>query len=345
MHASELRRDLHHGGWVVVTHDWERMAALATEPPPTPEDELPCPFCPGRESLTPHAIRVGQSAKSGQDERRWSYRVIPARKPILSVEGAPDREGLGLYDRMRGIGAHEVIVEDPDHHARLESYDSQHFCEILHVVRERIRDLERDKRLRLLHYRRRFDPGANGHGAHPHSLVQGAAIIPDRLRMEMSQARAYWQYKDRCVLCDIVREDRKLGDRVVLDADCVIATTPYASAVPFEVHVIPTRHCHAYAQAQPEEIDACAAVIRQVWNGLVRLLPGWRLTLLLDTARTEIEAPGGWKSIRDDYHWHFEIHPSPPVIPPAWTDFAGLPVCVVPPEEAAPALREACQAD
>ena len=35
-------------------------------------------------------------------------RVIPNRFPALRVEGELTREGDGMYDKMSGVGAHEV---------------------------------------------------------------------------------------------------------------------------------------------------------------------------------------------------------------------------------------------
>ncbi len=340
--GSELRRDLHHGGWVVVTHDAERLAAMACPAPaPRADGEVPCSFCPSERNQAPYEItaRYPKDVKGNGDN--WEYRVIPARKPILAVEGDPEREGWGLYDRMRGIGAHEVLIEHPDHEARLETFGDKHLFTLLTVVQDRMRDLERDQRLRFMQFKRRFNPQAFGYEAHPHSLILAAAIIPDRLRMEMNQARQYWQFKERCVHCDILREDRKIGDRIIKDLGNVVAFVPYAASVPFEVHIFPTRHSHAFATAEPEDLKSCATILAKVWKSLVCRLPHWNLELTLDTARTKTEAPSGWDSIHDDYHWHIEIHPSPPSQFPPWTDFGGLPVCVVPPAEAAQALREA----
>ena len=48
-------------------------------------------------------------------------RVVPNKSPALQVEGSLDREGEGMFDRMNGIGAHEVIIETPDHDKSLAS--------------------------------------------------------------------------------------------------------------------------------------------------------------------------------------------------------------------------------
>jgi len=45
--------------------------------------------------------------------------VVPNKFPALGIEGELDKEGEGLFDKMNGIGAHEVIIESPDHTATL----------------------------------------------------------------------------------------------------------------------------------------------------------------------------------------------------------------------------------
>src|SRR5690606_38981342 len=77
------------------------------------ERPLPDPFLAGRERFAPHAIHVANGGESSQ----WQVRVVPNRAPVLRVEGDPTRHGEGFYDRMDGVGAHEVIVEAPGEEA------------------------------------------------------------------------------------------------------------------------------------------------------------------------------------------------------------------------------------
>ena len=45
----------------------------------------------------------------------WTVRVVPNKFPALGIEGDLNRQAEGMFDKMNGIGAHEVIVETPDH--------------------------------------------------------------------------------------------------------------------------------------------------------------------------------------------------------------------------------------
>ena len=46
-------------------------------------------------------------------------RVVPNKFPALGIEGNLNRQAEGMFDRMNGIGAHEVIIETPDHNSNL----------------------------------------------------------------------------------------------------------------------------------------------------------------------------------------------------------------------------------
>ena len=80
---------------------FERTATLGREQ---------CPFCPGHESMTPHEVLAHRQDGSAPNAPGWELRVVPNKFPALQVEGTLDREGEGMFDRMNGIGAHEVII-------------------------------------------------------------------------------------------------------------------------------------------------------------------------------------------------------------------------------------------
>ena len=49
----------------------------------------------------------------------WSARAVVHPSPIYHVEGDPARRGNGIYDTMKSVGAHEVIVENARHDRQL----------------------------------------------------------------------------------------------------------------------------------------------------------------------------------------------------------------------------------
>ena len=111
----ELRKDPITGRWVVVATDrrqrpmdfhFERATAIG---------RAHCPFCPGREHVTPPEVLAYRHNGSAPNGPGWDLRVVPNKFPALRVEGTLDRQGEGMFDWMSGIGVHEVIIEMIDH--------------------------------------------------------------------------------------------------------------------------------------------------------------------------------------------------------------------------------------
>jgi UDPglucose--hexose-1-phosphate uridylyltransferase len=63
-----------------------------------------CPFCTGREQMTPPEVLAFPSQQQQRERaRNWDLRVVPKQFPALQVEGSLDRQGEGLFDRMNGM--------------------------------------------------------------------------------------------------------------------------------------------------------------------------------------------------------------------------------------------------
>ena len=121
---SELRHDPLSKRWVIIaTERSRRPEDFLPSPAPFPEPKF-CPFCPGSEDKTPPEITAIRPHGSVPNGPGWEARVFPNKYPALTIEGDIDRRGVGMYDRMRGIGAHEVIVESPRHEEHLADMDT-----------------------------------------------------------------------------------------------------------------------------------------------------------------------------------------------------------------------------
>jgi UDPglucose--hexose-1-phosphate uridylyltransferase len=146
----ELRRDPIVGRWVIISTERSgRPRDLFTTPAQSLSVSL-CPFCPGQERLTPKEILAYRPQSAEGNGPDWSVRVVPNKFPALQVEGDMGREGFGLYDRMNGVGAHEVIIETSRHKETLADMPVKHIENVLWAYRDRILDLKKDLRLRYI---------------------------------------------------------------------------------------------------------------------------------------------------------------------------------------------------
>jgi UDPglucose--hexose-1-phosphate uridylyltransferase len=122
--VPELRRDPVIGRWVIIsTERGKRPSDYLREA--EPEMGKFCPFCPGNEDKTPSEVLAYSPPGRIRDKAGWWLRVVPNKFPALQIEGNLNRQGEGMYDKMNGIGAHEVLIETPDHKAEIQDLDDQ----------------------------------------------------------------------------------------------------------------------------------------------------------------------------------------------------------------------------
>jgi UDPglucose--hexose-1-phosphate uridylyltransferase len=325
---SDLRKDPTRGRWVLVR-------PTTSGQPPTGE----CPFCPGNESLTRPEISAYRKDGSPPDTPGWSVRVVPEIDPYFGVEHELVREGIGLYDRVSPRGATELIVESPEHGDAPATMREEQWEQVLWMYRERLRDLKGDSNIRdILVTRRHRSPGSRI--THPYSRLTAIPIIFDDVRRKLRQCRDYYQYKRRCIYCDIVRQDMADGDRVIHATEHFAVLAPYAARSAFETWILPRRHGCSYEDALTEDVVAdLASLLKSYFRTLAGSLgdPPFEMTLYTAPNVGVKILPGEWATIADDYHWHLEVT----LDPYRRARIGGIYISEMPPEEAAKTLRDA----
>ena len=143
----ELRKDPIVGRWVIIATDRAKRPVASRDEPLGTEGAL-CPFCAGHEEHTPHEILAYRAPGTKADQPGWRVSVVPNKFPALQIEGDQNKRGEGIYDKMNGIGAHEVIIECPFHETTLANLTEENIREVLWVYRDRLVDLKRDNQIR-----------------------------------------------------------------------------------------------------------------------------------------------------------------------------------------------------
>jgi UDPglucose--hexose-1-phosphate uridylyltransferase len=328
----ELRKDPITGRWVIIsTERRKRPADFRLESVEIVPDES-CPFCEGHEHMTPHEILAFRNG-SGPNGPGWTLRVVPNQFPVLRVEGTLDREGEGLFDKMTGIGAHEVIIESPHHLDTLATMSDAAVEQVLWAFRERVRDLKNDRRFRYIIIFKNHGAAAGSSLDHSHSQLIALPIVPREVRDEVDGAHAHFESKERCVFCDIVRQETMDRRRVILETADMVAIAPYAPRFPFETWILPRRHQSAYEDAQRHEYASLARMLGDILRRMNRVLQNPPYNLLIHSA--PLTEPAS-----DYYHWHVEVIPKLTKV--AGFEWAtGFYVNPTSPEEAAKVLRDA----
>jgi UDPglucose--hexose-1-phosphate uridylyltransferase len=327
----ELRKDPVVGRWVI----------MATERSRRPSDFVknreerkggPCVFCAGMEHLTAAEVLSYRAAGTAPNQPGWRVRGVPNKFPALRIEGGAGRRGEGAYDLMNGIGAHEVVIETPEHDSGMADLESSQIEEVLWAYRDRVLDLQRDERFRYVIIFKNHGAEAGASLEHPHSQLIALPILPLSVQQELRGASEYYQIKERCIFCDIVFQESGDGRRVVFENSSFIVACPFAARFPFELWIVPKAHGSHFEHGTVADYRDFAVAIKASLSALKTALNDPPFNYIIHSA------PIGEPRCKH-YHWHMEITP-------ALTKVAGFEVGTgfyinpVPPENAAEHLRQ-----
>ncbi len=330
----ELRRDPILGRWIIISKERRKR----------PTDFLVedvkgsggfCPLCPGNESFTPTEVYAFRYRNSFPNAPDWQVRVVPNKYPALVIEGDLAKEGVGLYDRMNGIGAHEVIIESPNHDENFADLAPDKMALVFKAYQERIIDLSKDERFKYVMVFKNHGRGAGASLEHSHSQLIALPILPRMIVSELEGAESHYKYKERCIFCDIIRQEIQQKERVVCQNERFITITPFAPRTPFEMWILPKHHSSEYYAQSEADILSLAELFSESLRRLSGCIANVPYNFVL---HTEPLRSGGLKY----YHWHFEIVPKLTSIA-GFEWGTGFYINPLPPEEAASYLRDSLE--
>lgn len=329
----ELRKDPITGRWVII----------ASERASRPTDflidrQMPsggtCPFCYGSEDRTPPEVLAYRPETTSPDTPGWRVRVVPNKYPALRIEGQLGRRAAGMYDLMNAIGAHEVVIECPDHRSQLADLSTAQVTEVVWAYRDRFVDLQRDPRFRYILIFKNQGAEAGATLEHAHTQIIATPVVPKRVTEEIAGARQHFEQRERCIYCDIVRQELELGTRVVSRDEHFVVIEPFAARFPFETWILPIEHTANFETISAGQVESLAAALRATLRRIHSALEGPAFNYVLHTA------PTGGDGVAEAYHWHLEIMPKlTRVAGFEWG--SGFYINPTPPEAAAEALRGA----
>ena len=329
---SELRRDPIIGRWNIIE----------TEGPSGPEafeaDEQAlgggkCPFCYGNEAMTPPEIHVVRPSGSAANSVGWQLRVVSNKFPALKIEGDLARRGIGVFDLCNGVGAHEVIVETPDHRRQMADLSPEELSEVIKAFKLRSLDLRGDRRLKYTLIFKNFGLSAGASLEHTHSQLIALPIVPKRVQEELKGAERYFEFRERCPYCDMLSQELQEDERLVCENRSFVAVCPFMSSFPFEIWILPKDHRADFAQIAPEAVTDFARILKETLTRLRITLSNPAYNFIIHTSPIETHE-------REEYHWHLELIPKlTKVAGFEWG--TGFYINPTSPELAAKALRDA----
>lgn len=328
----ELRKDPITGRWVIISTERAKRPHDFAKDVSKRRGGL-CPLCPGNERMTPPEVFSIREEGSLPNQPGWSIRVVPNKFPALMIEGEQGKGADGIYDRMNGIGAHEVILETSDHDKDIYEYDMKETENLIFAYKERVLDLKNDKRFKYVLIFKNHGQEAGASLEHSHSQLIALPVVPKRVFEEMVGGYNYFHFRDRCVYCDIVTQELSERERIVDENSSYVCVAPYAPRFPFETWIIPKEHRAVFEGIEDEEITSFAEMLLKTLRRLNVVLSNPPFNYVIHAS------PFNSGEVAH-YHWHLEIIPKLTNI--AGFEFgSGFYINPTPPEEAARYLRDA----
>lgn len=290
----ELRKDPITQSWIILGQRDVGSESVAD-----------CPF-------EPEALARLKAIMNWPAEGPWQVRVVPHPEPLYRVEMEAARVAEGMYDKMGTLGAHEVVVETPSHDKKLSQLSDEEIERVLWVWAARIADLKKDARFKYVSVFKNQGVLAGEEWSHAHSEITATIFVPRRVKYELHASHDWFIDKERCIFCDVVRQEEKQGKRIVDVQGDYYALCPYASRVPYEVWVMHRKHNQLFEQPRPgSNRRQLAALLGRVLRRLEKIAPAYHLAVHTapNTRNKKGELAGYWKTLADDYHWHIEILP------------------------------------
>ncbi len=337
----ELRRDPVVGYWTIIST--ERSRRPVEVKPKEMIEERRCPFCEGRESETTEEVAAIRKPGSRPNGSGWQVRAIKSKMPILSADSEFSRFGRGMYDLMQGVGTHEIIIEHPQHKHSLDELSVDEIKLVLQMYVQRLNELEKDPRFKfiLLFKNHGLIAGpARDVIHHTRSQLIATPITPKRVKEELVSAKNYFDRRERCVFCDILRQESEDGSRIVSQNKAFLAYCPFASRSPFETWILPKKHCADFGKLEAADYSELAMLLKECLTKIRLILDDPPYNMILHTAPYRHKKKEGyWKTIDEDYHWSLQI--SPRLARDAGFEWGtGIYINPTPPEDAAQLLRE-----
>jgi len=282
---SELRWNPQLKQWIVVaTHRQDR-----TYKPPA---EF-CPLCPTQPGEYPTEVPAED------------YEIVVFQNKFASLTQPPpplEIEGTALYQTAPAEGLCEVVLYSSNHHSTLADESVEHITNLIKVWTDRYEELGSNPAVKYVFI---FENKGDAVGVtlnHPHGQIYAFPFIPPVVERELDSAKEHLEQTGNCLYCDILAEELKDGERVVVDNDHFTAFVPFFARYPYEVHIYAKRHIQSFADFTETEQVSLAEALKKLLTSYDELY-GFSLPyiMVIHQAPTKGEYP--------EYHFHFEFYP------------------------------------
>jgi UDPglucose--hexose-1-phosphate uridylyltransferase len=318
---SQLRKDPIVGRWTIIATERARRPAAFVDHQSTATDQKDCPYC--------------QDIASKGVYESHGVKVVRSRHPILDDSKPFERRGHGLYDVCHSYGSHEIVLESPEHIADMADLPPEQIKAVLQTYALRMQVHRKNPFIEYILAYKNYGVAAGSRNiGHSRSQIMSVPVLPMRVKDKTDGAEKYFDYHERCLFCDMVSQELKNKERVVVENEHFVVVTPFASRFPFETWILPKKHHCDFADGIAGYEEPLAAILKDI---LLRFKIGLNdpaYNYMIQTSPVQNPA-----SFKESYHWHIEVMPRLTRVA-GFERGTGFYICPIPPEMSAAFLRE-----
>ena len=298
---ADLRYDPLTGVWVAIAqHRVQRpIELISVDSKPKP---LVCPFCPGNESQTPHAIAVfrgdGTIAPEDPVVSNWMLRVIPNKFPSLSQSEA--NLTCGPYECFAGDGLQELVIPTPRHVSSLSHLSQQEMLICLAACQQRVAVMRNESGIEHITLFMNCRSAAGATLEHIHLQIAGSPLLNDYLLHRNRRNDINMERNGESLLATLLHWELEQGERIVAQTERFVMLCPYASRFSFQVWIMPRSSDSVFERCSPDDnreiADLCQRYVRRLEQ--IHDQPAYNLLLQLAPNRHQ-----------ENEHWLLELFP------------------------------------
>lgn len=273
--------------WHPLIKDWVMIASHRQDRPQMPKDW--CPFCPG-------------SGRVPDDYEVYRYdNDFPA---LMQQPPAPDDVATDFYKTAETYGKCEVILFSPEHTSSMHQFSVEHIVKIIDLWTERFIDLRKDEKIKYIFIFENRGEMVGVTMPHPHGQIYGYPFIPKKLELELEACREHHDANGTCLICDMMKDEMKYGDRVIFENDDFVVFLPFFTEYPYGIYIVSKNHKQNLTQFNDREKTNLARALKEA-TGTLDALFGFPFPYMMCMHQDPVNSG----DVSGYYHFHIEFFP------------------------------------
>lgn len=273
--------------WNPLIKDWVMIASNRQNRPQMPKNW--CPFCIG----------------SGKVPDNYDVYMYENDFPALSSNPpSPDDVETNLFKVNKSFGKCEVILYSPLHTATLPQLSVTHVKKLVDLWVERFNEIKKDKNVKFIFIFENRGEVVGVTMPHPHGQIYGYPYIPKKIELELVSCKEHYNNTNRCLICDLNKEEIKFSKRVIFSDEHFIVYLPFYAEYPYGIHIVSKKHRNNITQFSEDEKKSFARVLRDTVGTLDNLFD-YNFPYMM----CMYQSPVNYEDTSKYYHFHVEFFP------------------------------------